>query len=117
MLELQALNLSARLRPLLAERGLSQADVARRMHAKSYEVFRWCKGTRPVSAARLGPLADAIGVTYTELTGLELPRVPAEPEPCAAFVPRVRLERFESYGFNSPWGFPSPVPGRPRAHD
>ncbi len=108
-----SLDLSGVLDVLLAERGLSQAELARRLHADPATVYRWCSGLRSVPGGRLWSLAQALEVSYQELTGLaEPPEVVAlpPPPPPRPLVERAVVhptgERLQSYCLSTPWMFP-----------
>jgi transcriptional regulator with XRE-family HTH domain len=61
------LNLSARMRELRSRQGLKQSEIARRMGLDPSIPSLWEQGKRLVPASRVTALADALGVSLSEL--------------------------------------------------
>jgi transcriptional regulator with XRE-family HTH domain len=61
------LNLAVRMRELRVRQGLKQSEVARRMGLDPSIPSLWEQGKRPVPASRVRALAEALGVTTSEL--------------------------------------------------
>lgn len=66
----EARDFAVRLRTRMAQRGLTQADVARGIGATAATVSRYCHGLRKPSFANLKKLARFLGCRVDELTGL-----------------------------------------------
>ena len=65
--------LAEQIKALRAERGLSQKDLAERLHVVRQTISKWEKGLSSPDADMLPRLADALGTTPTVLLGTSTP--------------------------------------------
>jgi len=82
------------MRRIMAERGVNQSELARRLNIKSQAVNQWFRdgGTAP-QGRRVGEIAAALGVTLGELLGVEA--TPAAQLPVRGADPILLIEELD----------------------